>query len=672
MRLLDDWLLTRMPLISLRDVSLSYGQPPLLDGVALEIDPGERICLIGRNGAGKSTLLKLIDGEVSPDSGTLWRSDGLRVARLAQEAPLGEAHRVLDVVAGGLGALGALVAEYHHLSAGLAKAGTGASERDLARLAAVQQELEAGDGWAIEQRAERVVTRLGLDGEAVYATLSGGLRRRVMLARALVTEPDLLLLDEPTNHLDIETIEWLEELMLGFRGALLFITHDRRFLRKLATRILELDRGHLTDWPGDYDNYLRRRDERLNAEAKERERFDKRLAEEEVWIRQGIKARRTRNEGRVRALEAMREERRARRDSLGQARLTLDSGDRSGKLVVEAEQVRFVYPGTDSGRPVIDGLDTLILRGDRVGIIGPNGAGKSTLLKLLLGQLEPDSGRVRRGTNLRIAYFDQLRAQLDPALSVRDNLAGGSDKIEVGGRSLHVLSYLKDFLFPPDRAQQPVSALSGGERNRLLLAKLFTQPANLLVLDEPTNDLDAETLELLEELLADFDGTLLLVSHDRDLLDNVVTSSLVLEGEGRVTEYVGGYSDWLRQRPAAINADPRSGSPMAAPGTPAKTRSKATAPGKGHANASAQDKAQRRPTKLSYKDQRELEQLPQRIEELEDALAQVHARLSDPSLYQGPPSELSETQTRLGELEAELAICYARWEALEDAQGQPR
>ncbi|WP_462321210.1 ATP-binding cassette domain-containing protein [Halochromatium sp.] len=659
-----------MSLLSLRSVTLSYGHPPLLDGVDLEIGPTERVCLIGRNGTGKSTLLKIIDGQIQPDSGSVWRADGLRVARLAQEAPLGDEHLVLDVVAAGLGELGRLVAEYHHLSHRLAEAGASASDRDLARLASVQQRLESEGGWEIEQRAERVISRLGLDAEAVYATLSGGLRRRVMLARALISEPDLLLLDEPTNHLDIETIEWLEELMLGFQGSLLFITHDRRFLRNLATRILELDRGQLTDWPGDYDNYLRRREERQHAEAKERERFDKRLAEEEVWIRQGIKARRTRNEGRVRALQAMRAERQARREGPGQARLSIDSGDRSGKLVVEAEGVTFSYqPG--AGAATIQQLNTLILRGDRVGIIGPNGAGKSTLLKLLLGQLQPDSGQIRLGTNLKIAYFDQLRAQLDPSRTVRDNVAGGSDKVEVGGRSLHVLSYLKDFLFLPERAQQPVSALSGGERNRLLLAKLFTQPANLLVLDEPTNDLDVETLDLLEELLNEFDGTLLLVSHDRDLLDNVVTSSLVLEGGGRVQEYVGGYSDWLRQRRDRSGAPPMAGAPgdSTAQRKAASKQQTCKAQEQGReAGRSVSAGRGKSSGKLSYKDQRALEQLPQQIEALETELERLHARLGDPALYQGPASELGSTQSRLAEVETELQGCYERWEALEAAR----
>jgi ATP-binding cassette subfamily F protein uup len=642
-----------MPLISLQSVSLSYGAPSLLDGVELSIDAGERVCLLGRNGAGKSTLLSIVSGDIQPDGGEVRAGDGVRIARLAQEAPMDAGERVLDVVMSGLGALGADVGEYLRLSHHMAVQTP--TEADLSRLAAVQQRLESGDGWAIEQRAERVISRLGLDGEAVYATLSGGLRRRVMLARALVGEPDLLLLDEPTNHLDVDTIEWLEEFLLGFGGSLLFITHDRRFLRRLATRILELDRGKLTDWPGDYENYLRRRAEREHAEAQAQARFDKKLAEEEVWIRQGIKARRTRNEGRVRQLEALRAERLERREAQGKARLRLDGGERSGKLVVEAEGASFGYGGADGavGRPIIQGLDTLILRGDRVGIVGPNGAGKSTLLKLLLGQLQPDAGRIRLGTNLQVAYFDQLRAQLDPARSVRDNVAGGSDTIEVGDRRTHVLSYLKDFLFTPDRAQQPVSALSGGERNRLLLARLFTRPANLLVLDEPTNDLDAETLELLEDLLIGFEGTLLLVSHDRELLDNVVTSTLVLEGEGRVGDYVGGWSDWLRQRPAPP--------PAAAPAVAAKAKAAAAKPAiKARAALSAK--------KLSYKEQRDLEQLPARIEQLETEQAELQQRLADPDLYRSGGSEVSAVQGRLDEIEIELGRDYERWEELEARQ----
>lgn len=639
-----------MSLLSLQSIVLSYGAPNLLDGVDLTIEPGERVCLLGRNGTGKSTLLRIIAGDVQPDAGEVRRGDGVRIARLAQEAPAGAHERVLDVVMGGLGSLGTAAAEYLHLSHLLA-ASTEPSTADLARLAAVQQRLDAEDGWAIEQRAERVISRLGLDAETRYANLSGGLRRRVMLARALVSEPDLLLLDEPTNHLDVDTIEWLEEFLLGFGGSILFITHDRRFLRRLATRILELDRGRLTDWPGDYDNYLRRRAERAHAEAQAQARFDKKLAEEEVWIRQGIKARRTRNEGRVRALEAMRAERRERRDGPGNARLRLESGERSGKLVVEAQGVHFGYGQGEGDAAVIDGLDTLILRGDRVGIIGPNGAGKSTLLKLLLGQLQPDAGQIRLGTSLQIAYFDQLRAQLDPNRSVRDNVGGGSDVIEVGGRRIHVLSYLKDFLFAPERAQQPVSALSGGERNRLLLARLFTQSANLLVMDEPTNDLDVETLELLEELLSDFDGTLLLVSHDRQLLDNVVTSTLVLEGDGKVREYVGGWSDWMRQRRCApaVSAEPPK--PARAPERPAA------------GGTTAGGAATRK--KLSYKEQRELQALPARIEQLEAEQAVLQQRLADPSLYREGGAEVTAVQGRLAALEDQLAADYARWETLE-------
>ncbi len=641
-----------MPLISLQSVVLSYGAPNLLDGVDLGIERGERACLLGPNGAGKSRLLGVVAGEVQPDAGEVRRGDGVRIARLAQEAPSLAGARVLDVVMAGLGALGAAAAAYLRLSHALA-AGPGPSAADLARLAAVQQRLEADGGWAIEQRAERVISRLGLDAAAEYEKLSGGLRRRVMLARALVGEPDLLLLDEPTNHLDVDTIEWLEGFLLGLSGSILFITHDRCFVRRLATRILELDRGKLTDWPGDYDNYLRRRAERERAEALAKARFDKKLAEEEVWIRQGIKARRTRNEGRVRALEAMRAERRERRGASGSAKLALDGGERSGRLVIEAEGVRFGYGDT----PIVDGLDTLVLRGDRVGVVGPNGAGKSTLLKLLLGELQPDAGTVRLGTNLQVAYFDQLRAQLDLARSVRDNVAGGSDMIEVGGRRTHVLSYLKDFLFTPDRARQPVVALSGGERNRLLLARLFTKPANLLVLDEPTNDLDAETLELLEELLAQLDGTLLLVSHDRVLLDNVVTSTLVLEGGGRVREYVGGWSDWVRQRTPG--------------GAPAFAARPAQEPRAGGSKAKAHTEHRRRNAqkKLGYKDQRDLEALPGHLERLEAEQSELQQRLADPSLYQqGRGAEVTAVQARLATLEAELAAGYARWEDLEARQ----
>jgi ATP-binding cassette subfamily F protein uup len=628
-----------MPLINLQSITLSYGVPPLLDQVSLAIDKGERVCLLGRNGAGKSTLLKLISGEVQPDSGELRIAEGVKISRLAQDIPAQTSGSVFAQVAGGLGGLADLVREYHDLGRHL---GDGSDERSLARLAAVQHRLEAAHGWAIEQRTERIISRLRLDPGADFMALSGGMQRRVLLARALVSEPDLLLLDEPTNHLDIEAIEWLEGFLPELAGALLFVTHDRVFLQRIANRILELDRGQLTDWPGDYQNYLRRREERLHAEALANARFDRKLSEEEVWIRQGIKARRTRNEGRVRALETMREERNLRRAQAGKARMRLREAERSGKLVVEAEGVSYSW----EGELVVRDLDTLILRGDKVGIIGPNGAGKSTLLKLLLGELPPDNGRIRLGTNLQVAYFDQLRANLEEHKSVQDNVAGGSDKVVVDGRNKHVLSYLKDFLFTADRARQPVSSLSGGERNRLLLAKLFTRPANLLVMDEPTNDLDAETLELLEELLAGFQGTLLLVSHDRALLNAVVTSTLVLEGGGKVGEYVGGYENWLLQRPATNSTE-----------KPAKPKESA------RPKQASQPKGS--PGKRSYKDRQELDSLPAQIESLEAEQAELHERLADPAFYREDGSTIAEAKERLAAVESELEQTYARWEVLE-------
>ncbi len=631
-----------MPILTLKNIQLAYGADPLLNDVGFSIEPGERVCLIGRNGTGKSTLMRVIAGEIQADAGERILTQGMRVARLEQAVPEDTQGTVFEVVASGLAGVGELLMAYHRATQAVADDPT---ESALNQLAQVQQQLEAVDGWQLEQRVEKVLSRLELPEDEDFGHLSGGLKRRVLLARALVLEPDLLLLDEPTNHLDIAAIQWLEEFLRNWSGALLFVTHDRAFLRALATRISELDRGALTDWPGDYDNYLRRREERLHAEEQANQRFDKKLAQEEVWIRQGIKARRTRNEGRVRALKQMRDEFRQRRVQQGQARMQLQEAERSGKLVIEAENLSYAW----DNQLLVNGFSTLVMRGDRIGLIGPNGSGKSTLLKLMLERLTPDQGSVRLGTNLEIAYFDQLREALDEEQSVLDNVAGGSEKILVDGQPRHVISYLQDFLFSPTRVRQPVKALSGGERNRLLLAKLFAKPANLLVMDEPTNDLDVETLELLEELLLNYQGTLLLVSHDRAFLDNVVTSSLVFEGGGRIGDYVGGYSDWLRQRPESIEEKLAPTKPKAVRPEP-QTEPKSAAP---------------KPKKLSYKDQRDLEQLPQRIEQMEAELAAVQQRLSDPALYQTDGDELAQLNITMNRLETDLATAYERWEALE-------
>ncbi|MCB1801879.1 MAG: ATP-binding cassette domain-containing protein [Gammaproteobacteria bacterium] len=636
-----------MALLNLKNLHLSYGDPALIDGIDLSIEAGERICLLGRNGEGKSTLLKLISGELKADDGERILAQGVRVARLTQEVPEQLHGSVFDVVADGVGETAELIKQYHAASHAL---GDDCSDTALARLERIQQQLEAADGWRLEQQVEQTISRMQLDADDVFDDLSGGMKRRVLLARALAADPQLLLLDEPTNHLDVESIAWLEEFLLGWPGTLVFITHDRGFLQRLATRIVELDRGRVRDFPGDYPNYLRRREEIDNAEALEQARFDKRLAQEEVWVRQGIKARRTRNEGRVRRLEAMRREFGERRYRQGTVKLACNTGERSGKLVCEAVDVSYAWDGD----PVIRDFSTTILRGDKIGIIGPNGCGKSTLLNLLLGRLKPNSGSIELGTKLDVAYFDQLRDQLELDRTVLDNIAGGSDKVSINGKEKHVISYLQDFLFPAKRCRQPVRALSGGERNRLLLAKLFTKPANVLVMDEPTNDLDLETLELLEELLLDFDGTLLLVSHDRAFLDNVVTSTLVFEGQGRVNAYVGGYEDWLRQRETPLKPGSRKPADTVAATAPA-----AAAP-------QAQTAAQAaKPKKLSYKDQRELDQLPARIEALDDELGQIQATLGDPDLYRDAPDRVNELNARMQEVEAALAEAYRRWEALE-------
>ncbi|TVT54555.1 MAG: ATP-binding cassette domain-containing protein [Sedimenticola thiotaurini] len=630
-----------MALINLRKIQLGFGGPLLLDGLDLAIERGERICLLGRNGAGKSTLMKLLAGELHADDGEFSIQQGAVITRLTQEVPDGISGTVFDVVATGLGELGELVRRFHHIVHQLE---TDGSEKLLEQLSRVQHDLEAADGWQSEQRVETVISKLSLDSDIAFSALSGGLKRRVLLARALVQAPDLLLLDEPTNHLDIASIDWLEEFLLNYEGTLLFVTHDRMFLRKLATRIIELDRGRLTDWPGDYENFMRRKAEMLNAEEKANARFDKKLAQEEVWIRQGIKARRTRNEGRVRALQAMRAERVQRRERSGNVNMALQQAERSGKLVVEVEGISYAWDGV----PIVKNFSTTIMRGDRIGIIGPNGAGKTTLLNLLLGKLQPTTGTVKHGTKLEVAYFDQLRAQLDDEKSVIDNVADGSDKVEVNGTSKHVISYLQDFLFAPDRVRQPVKALSGGERNRLLLARLFTKSANVLVMDEPTNDLDVETLELLEELLLDYKGTLLLVSHDRVFLNNVVTSTLVFEGEGEVNEYVGGYDDWLHQRKTPAVESNRKKTLVKAEKTPPPAIVE-----------------ENKPKKLSYKDQRELDALPKLIEQLEAEIEQLQLTIADPAFYKGSKDEMLAVQNKMQEAEAALTKAYARWEILE-------
>ena len=641
-----------MTLLRLEQLQLAYGTHVLLDGADLVLEKGERLALVGRNGTGKSTLLRLVAGEILPDGGSIWRAPGLKIGVLAQELPEASGQTIFDMVAGGLPEAGELLSEYHHL--------IHEEEPDMRRMSELQTRLEAIDGWSFHQRIDVVLTRLGLPGEAEMASLSGGWRRRVALARALVAEPDLLLLDEPTNHLDLDTIAWLEEQLLDFRGAVLFITHDRAFLSKLATSILELDRGRLGRYPGEYAAYQAQKNHELEVEARENAEFDKKLAQEEAWIRQGIKARRTRNEGRVRALEQLRRERSERRDRQGKASLSVDSGERSGKRVVSLEHVSQHF----ADETVIRDLSLEVQRGDRIGFIGRNGAGKTTLLKILLGELEPSEGKVQFGTKLQVAYFDQLRAGLEPEKTVYDNVAQGSDRISVGGRDRHVMSYLQDFLFTPERVRQPVKALSGGESNRLLLAKLFTQPANVLVLDEPTNDLDVETLELLEELLLSFDGTLLLVSHDRAFMDNVVTSVLAFEGEGRVREYVGGYSDWVRQGgslpPAPWEGAARQHAEPVAEAPAAEPERKASSTNESSASATA-----KKPVKLSYKLQRELDGLPAEIERLEGEVAEFETQVGDPAFYQQEASKVTATLEALAARQAELDAAMERWMELE-------
>jgi len=636
-----------MTLLKLTDVSLAFGTTPLLDKVSWQIARGERVCIIGRNGTGKSSMLKLVKGEQKPDDGDIWRAPSLKIGELPQELPRADDRTVYDVVAEGLAEVGELLAQYHHLSMHIE------SEEDLNKLARVQQDLEARDGWRLGQLVDTTLSRLQLPADKTLAELSGGWRRRVLLAQALVAEPDLLLLDEPTNHLDIGAIAWLENALADFPGAVLFITHDRSFLQAVATRILELDRGHLIDWNGDYASFLVHKEQELAAEEAANALFDKRLAQEEVWIRQGIKARRTRNEGRVRALKAMRNERAERRERQGKASFQMETAEKSGKQVIVVEKASFAHPG---GPALIRDFSLVLQRGDRIGLLGANGTGKTTLLKLLLGDLQPTSGSVKEGTRLEVAYFDQLRHQLEPEKTVIDNISEGREFITINGQNRHVLSYLGDFLFSPQRARTPVKALSGGERARLLLAKLFSKPANLLVLDEPTNDLDVETLELLEEVLLTFDGTVLMVSHDRAFLDNVVTSTLVFEGEGRVREFVGGYQDWLRQggSPKLLGVGEEKGDKPAA----------ASAPEQPAAVSAPVEAAPKK--KLSYKLQRELEAIPGQIDALEAEMAALQAETAAPNFYQRPPSEAQAVLDRLGSLQGELDQLIERWAELEE------
>jgi len=628
-----------MPLLFLDRISIAYGHLPLLADASLQVEAGERVSVIGRNGTGKSTLLRLIAGDEQPDSGTVWRQPGLRTSLLVQDVPLSADRPVFDVVSEGLGTLSDLVSDYHHAAVEVAEGGGDAALEKLGRL---QHELEERDGWRLEQRVELVISRLGLPSDAIVDTLSGGWRRRVLLARALVAQPDVLLLDEPTNHLDIEAMTWLEAFLVEYPGAVIFVTHDRVFLQRVATRIVELDRGILTSWPGDYATFLRKKEEWLANEAIQQEKFDKRLAEEEAWLRQGIKARRTRNEGRVRALLAMRQERAERRATMGAVRLQADAGERSGQLVFEAENVSKSF----GGAPVVRDFSVRIIRGDRVGLIGPNGAGKTTLLRLLIGELEPDAGEIRRGANVHVAYYDQQREQLDPERTVFDTVGDGNETVMVNGRQQHVHGYLRDFLFPRERAATRVKALSGGERNRLLLARLFTRPANVLVLDEPTNDLDIETLELLEAYLTEWPGTLLLVSHDRAFIDNVVTSTLVFEGEGQVEEYVGGYEDWLRQRAAQQPAAPSRAAGRAA-----------CEPREGRREPARK--------KRSYREQQELLQLPKRIEALESEERHLSETIARADFYTEPTNTIAHTLRRLEAVQTELLEAYARWDELD-------
>jgi len=638
-----------VPLLTLQDVGLAYGHLPLFEEADLQIDAGERIALIGRNGTGKSSLLRVLSGEVPPDGGEIWREPALRISRLDQDVPAAGTHSVFEEVASGLGDLGAIVAEYHRAAVRLADSHDAA---DLARLGELQHALEERDGWSIEQKVELVISRLSLPTDRRMVELSGGWRRRVLLARALVSEPQLLLLDEPTNHLDIDAIRWLEEHLQTYPGAILFVTHDRAFLSAIATRIVELDRGRLTSWPGSYATYLQKKEAALEAEARELDRLDKKLQKEEAWLRQGVKARRTRNEGRVRALMALRADRAAHRSLGGTVRLAVDDAQSSGKLVFEGKRVTKAFGSV----PVISNYSGRIVRGDRVGLIGPNGSGKTTLLRMLVGEIEPDSGEVRRGARLQIAYFDQQREALDPDVTVADSVNEGNTTVTINGQPRHIVGYLADFLFPRERAHSPVRSLSGGERNRLMLARLFARPANVLILDEPTNDLDIETLELLEELIGAFDGTVLLVSHDRAFLDNIVTSTLAFEAEGKVAEYVGGWEDYLRQS-RSLQAGSRETPLVAVRSNPAADRDDVAA------GITGEGRPARR--KLTFKEARELDGLPAAIESLEEEQARLRAEVEAPDFYKAGADRMRAVVARADEVARELEGLLKRWVELE-------